>query len=274
MSLDRTALKGTSLEYINTPPRLQPWLNVDVFGPEQSGKTKFALSAPGPILHQLFGNTNEVERAIQLTLEETPGKEILLAKYLSDVPPEISRSEWDKVKKAFQAQRQRVIADMKASKAAGIRSGIWDKGNEVWETVRYEHFGRLTKVPSHLYGPANTEFADIVKLMDGLNFVLIHEDEEEWEDYKDDDGKSKRRTTGRRVRKGNEKVGYLVDVVLRTFKVPPVVVNGEVKKEVQYMYEIVESRHQKSLIGQVHEGLTFPQLAMMVKPEVNPEAWF
>lgn len=269
MAFDIAALNSRSLKVTTTRPDLLPFLTVDLYGPGKAGKSHFGLTAPGPLLHMNLGLPSELDGVIQ----HFEGKQIVEAQYRSNVAAEAKQAE---IKDLFRREQTRLVGDLQTALKAGVRSVTVDKATELWEVVRLGLFGRLDKVPAHLYGEANSTFADLLGLVPaaGANLVLIHEERDEWEDYLDDKGAERRRPSGRKLRKGNEKVEYLVDVALRSYRTPPVKdAAGTVISPVRFMNEVLDCRQNPSLIGQAFENLDFPTLAMMVKPQVPAEVW-
>lgn len=215
----------------------------------------------------MFGAKNELDGTIQKFEKD---KEILVGRYVdvteySDVTGKTG-SKGD-FKTFFGAQNDKFESAIRAAIKAGVRTVVYDKGTDLWESIRFEVFGAAATTGDYYRSIANNEWSRLVRLpiQAGRNLILIHEDDAEWGDTGelDDKGKMKRAPSGRRIRKGNEKTGFLVDVTLRAARVGS-----------RFLYEIVEAKKRPDLNGQVHEGLDFPTLAMLVKPDVSPEVWF
>jgi hypothetical protein len=262
MSIPASVLKDTGLQLAKDTPSM-PSLAVDIFGPSGSGKSHFAMTAPGPIVYSLFGAKNEIDGTVQHFENE---KEIYVGRY-TDAQEHPNKDDKSAMKKFFEAQNDRFEKATMAALRAGARTAVYDKGTDLWEAVRFEVYGAAATTGDYYRAIANNEWARLVRMVveAGKNLVLIHEDDAEWGDTgeRDDKGKPKRQPTGRRVRKGNEKTGFLIDVTLRAFR-----------DKAKFYYEIVEAKKMPHLNGEVHEGLDFATLAMMVKPKVDPAVWF
>jgi hypothetical protein len=133
------------------------------------------------------------------------------------------------------------------------------------------HFGRLMKVPGHLYGPANIEFAELVALpaARGASFIMINEQEDEWITRISADGKETRGTSGRKIRKGQDRTGFLVDASLRMVRTDPVRdKKGNQTEGVKFAAEIVECRRNPEYIGMKIDNPDFMSVRSLIKPEV------
>lgn len=241
-------------------------LVIDVWGPEGSGKTAFAASAAGK--NGLFYQTLEVRRSNDTILKAAAGLkpgELVVGEYESEVPPSVNRDNEGAVKSFFQPQLQRFKNDMNQALKLGAGAIAWDKGIDLWELIRYSHFGKLLKVMQLKYGPANSEFVDLVSLpaRSGASLIMINEEEDEWVDGPPDPttGKVTRQSSGKKVRRAQDKTGYLTDVSLRMYKV--------VKPKLKFYAEIVECKPAPEYIGLVMETPTFAEVASLVRPEIS-----
>jgi hypothetical protein len=262
VTLNLAALQGTKLQLAKDTPTM-PSLIVDVYGPSGSGKSHFALTAPGPISVSLFGAKNELDGTVQ---KFEADKEVVIGRYIDAAEQPAGGKNQNM--EFFSAQNARFEKEVQAAMKAGVRSVVYDKGTDLWESIRYANFGAAATTGDYYRTIANREWSRLVQMVvqAGKNLVLIHEDDAEWGDTGERDektGKPKRQPTGRRIRKGNEKTGFLVDVTLRAFR-----------DKAKFYYEIVEAKKAPHLNGEVHEGLDFATLAMMVKPNVDPSVWF
>lgn len=267
------ALAGTGVRPV-TDPRMEPFIVTNIFGPGQSGKTKFALEGARPLLHHLFGDPQESEGAVLATKERGPLYQSL---YTGAVPPSLFGKKEADVMAYYRPQVDRFTADVQAGVKAGIRTFVFDKGNELWESIAYAHFGKLVGVsPQVRWREPNAEFERLVRLPVAAkrNVFIIHEDEDEWADFvevKDGVTKTTRKTTGRRLCKSNDKIDYMVDVSVRAFKVP----NPDPKVGgVKFALQFTECRPRPELIGKVFDPSEgWLSYAMLIKPSVPVEAW-
>jgi len=173
---------------------------VVVQGPEKTGKTHFACTAPDPIL---LINTDQGDEGV-VTPDKFPGKEI----YIVDIQPGTelvahgdvgsAESAFDEFKKAYQWG------------LGNCRTVIWDKADQIWELARLVILGRLANVKPHHYTEVNNTFRYLIKDADkskDLNLILIHNMKEEWINEK---------FTGRLVRAGFKETGGLVHSCITT----------------------------------------------------------
>lgn len=266
-------LTGTGVRAV-TDPRLEPFIVTNIFGPGQSGKSDFAMQFR-PVLHHLFGAPQEAEAAVLRNKEKGPYYQ---AVYAGEVPLSLHGKNEKEISAFYRPQVDRFSADLAAGIKAGFRNFVIDKGNELWESIVYAHFGKLVGVtPAVRFREPNAEYERLIRsvVMAKRNLFLIHEDEDEWESYweKDKEGvlKEKRKTTGRRICKSNDKIDYMVDVSLRAFKVP----NPDQKVGgVLFRLQFTECRPRPELIGKLFDPSEgWLSYAMLVKPQVPVEAW-
>jgi len=237
-------------------------LIIDVWGPEGSGKTAFGASAAGK--RGLFYQTLEPRRSND-TLRKVVAKpgELVVGEYESEVPPTVDRTQEAKVQEFFKPQLSRFKNDLAQALKLGAGVITWDKAIDLWEVMRYAHFGKLAKVMQLKYGPANSEFVDLVSLPAryGASLIMINESEDEWVDGPPSaDGQRTRQSSGRQTRSAQSKTGYLTDISLRMFKV--------VKPSLKFYAEITECKSAPEYIDTVLENPTFAEVATMVRPDV------
>jgi hypothetical protein len=170
-------------------------------GPEKTGKTHFACTAPDPIL---LINTDQGDEGV-VTPDKFPGKTI----YIVDISPGTefvaagnegeAEKAWDEFKEAYHWGLDH------------CGTIIWDKADQVWELARLVILGRLANVKPHHYTEVNNTFRYLIKEADkakDLNLLLIHNMKEEWINEK---------FTGRLVRAGFKETGGLVQTSVTAF---------------------------------------------------------
>lgn len=273
------ALKGTGFR--QETPSLRPRLILTVDGPDKSGKTHFAYTAPGHILAQNidFGD----EGVLQKHQSRMPDglNRILPSDYNRLLPDGFDRRDLNKLKDWYRTNVvDPFIKDYKAALKAGARTIVWDTATEFWEILRLSHFGKTDKIPAQMYTAVNSEWQELVRLANDsdTNLVMLHQVKDEWESYVDGQGNEKRRTTGRQVRSGNEKIGYLVQAQLVTRYVPAKKdKRGEVREgdEARFEVEVTKCRHNPDLVGMVFTGemANFPSVAGFIVSELPPSTW-
>jgi len=172
---------------------------VTIYGDTDTGKTTFALSAPGPIA--LFNASEKIEGIVQPAARE---KEIRIYDFAADILPgspqtvaKHAATEWGKFKDA--------ITDA----MSWAKTIVVDTHSEAWELIRWARFGKLTQVKPYHYGPVNAEWMAIFKQfrnLEDVNFIGVGMIKEA---YKND------KPTGKMVQAGQKQMGYMSDVVLR-----------------------------------------------------------
>lgn len=269
-----TKLKGTSLQIAK--PDIKRAMVVSIEGTPKSGKTTLAFSLPGPIvlLNFDYGEGKPVGDALKA------GKEVMKADYNLTLPLGIDRSKADKVKDIYDPVLDRWKNDYLTVVAGKLaRTIIIDTASELWELMRLSYFGKLVKVPPHLYVQANAEYRDLIRAGKdaGINVILIHKVRDIWEDNPAGEGRRPKvdSVTGEKMteRSGFGDLGYLVDMSIRTRTVAPVVDKKTVERTVvtgtRFFTDLYEVRDDASLNGSSWEGLDLPALMGMVYPETD-----
>jgi hypothetical protein len=233
------SIAGTSFQVVK--PQIKKRLVVAVEGPEKSGKTHFALTAPGPIGFQDIdiGTEGVVEQFVA-------EKEIHLAEYALDFPFE---------QKAAELTWKQFTNDYKQLLGASVRTGIIDNASEAWDLLRVAKFGRLTQIMPHLYTTANSEFRGLLRLAykSDMNLILLHKVKKQY---------INEQFTGKYERSGFNDIGYLVQVIVETYK------DGG-----KYFLRVLACRQNPKIEGLVIEDPTFAKLGMAVFPGTGIEDW-
>jgi hypothetical protein len=233
----------------------QKRLIIQVEGHEKTGKTHFALTAPGPIAY--FGLDIGDEGVIEKFLAQ--GKEIItpddsvrvpnVVEMHVDGPKMDAAPAWEQMKRAFIA----------ACKSPQIRSIVWDTATEVWELIRLARFGKLAQVMPVQYGPVNAEMRGLIRIAydSNKNFIMLHKMKAEYVNDK---------RTGKYERAGFNDTEYIVQVNLRTIHDPE---SGE------FGIEVINARQNMTLCGQIFMGdlCAFPMLATMIMANTSPGDW-
>ena len=169
-------------------------------GHPKSGKSHFALTAPGPIAYL---DLDAVEPMVLAKFMK--GKQIFHADHSRPVL-DIDPSHDDHIKrwKEFRSTHETAVKDPK------IRTIIWDTATEVWEMCRLKHFGALSK-KSHHYGPPNAEMLSLIRMVkeqSDKNFIML---QQMTEIYENDMG------TGRYGPAGFKQVPYQANVIATAY---------------------------------------------------------
>jgi hypothetical protein len=251
-------LVGTHIRNASEIPVL-PQLTLDVWGPEHSGKSHFALTAAGSKgTFYMSTETKSLDTVIQKFAGAGP---IRVGMYESDIPHGFDRTKYDQLQAYFRKVLANVKNDYELALKLGAATVVHDKSLGIWEIMRLAAFGKLEGVTAKNYGPLNIEFADLLDRAPkyGANLILINEEQDEWGNGAD--GKS-RQVTGKKIRKGQDRTGFLVDASLRTFK-------RRTTAGIEFGMEIIEARSAPYLIGTVLTNPTFADVAMLLKPEID-----
>jgi len=230
-------------------------LIIQVEGHEKTGKTHFALTAPGPIAY--FGLDIGDEGVIEKFL--AAGKDIItpddnvrvpnVIEMASDGPRIDAVGAWEQMKKAFVA----------CCRSPQVRSIVWDTATEVWELIRLARFGKLSQVMPVQYGPVNAEMRGLIRIAydSNKNFIMLHKMKAEYVNDK---------RTGKYERAGFNDTEYIVQVNLRTIHDPE---SGE------FGIEVINARQNMTLCGQIFMGdlCAFPMLATMIMANTSPGDW-
>jgi len=173
-------------------------LIISVEGMEKTGKTTFGLTAPEPIA--LFDMDIGTDRALNKVI---PGKNVwsFCTNYRLSNDPDEWKELWSKLRKSWY--------DALSASQKDCGSVVADTFTEVYELIRLAHFGKLSNVLPHHYGPVNAELRDMINISkdSGKNVILIHKVKDEYINDK---------TTGKKKRAGFAEVGYLADINIVT----------------------------------------------------------
>lgn len=203
-------------------------LIISLSGLEKTGKTRISLTAPGPIAYMDYDQRSEG------TMEEftRSGKQVLWRTHPDgrprpySIPAEAGASDekMAEVQSIAKGEWRRFEDDFEALvNNAFVRTIVVDTATEAWELLRLASFGRLAKIPPHLYGEANGAYRRLIRLVrqqTRVNLILVHRLGNEYENVKDKGGEIKGFATGRKERKGFSETGFLADVDLTLTRNP------------------------------------------------------
>ena len=188
-------------------------VHMDIIGPEGSGKSRLALTAPGPMAY--INSDEKIEGVVQPFARQ---KRIRIATYgfiaSGDRQDDVNRASavWGKVKGWMR------------DSVNWARTTVFDTGTEGWEMCRLANFGELNPKGNRmdaLYGPVNAEFRGVFKqfrLQETANLITLHQVKDHYID-KVKDGRQVSINTGTTKRAGFKEFGYMADVVVRMNKV-------------------------------------------------------
>jgi len=200
-------------------------LIVSIEGDGGCGKSRFWMTAPGPILvidldqrmddtiqefqkdKEIYVITPEIDRKALVQAKVEHGKaQAKAGKGLtSGGPTKMSAKNYKLIEEAW----ENVVEAMEGAAKAGVKTIAWDTGDEMLELLRLARFGgRLDKIQPMEYGPVNSEHEKVIRRVRqmGMNMIITHKMKAE---YKGD------KSTGKMVRAGYSKMNYLVDLALQ-----------------------------------------------------------
>lgn len=185
---------------------------VEVYGDTGTGRTTWALSAPGPIafLHaseKIEGIIQPHATKIGPNGDGTGGVFDFGGVFIGS-DQEVAR------------QAGRVWAELTEAWYDALtwaRTLVLDTHTEAWELIRLARFGGLKPSGGRVdanYGPVNAEFRSLFKAakqQDGCNVIVIGQTKDE---YKGSGGMGQR--TGKTIRAGMKEIPFYADVIVRT----------------------------------------------------------
>lgn len=274
-----------------------------VDGLDKHGKTRFALSAPKPLVYLDF----DIGKEGVLQKEANFENGILTCKPFAFMPSEIaweiddetvrSKKVMEKAEPELTRFRETYLAAVRKpllkvnGKPLPARTLVIDTGTEAWELLRLCHLGKLTKVMAHHYTEVNSMMRDLVRAAfeSHVNVIWLHKLKAEWKD----NAEGKGRKTGTLERGGFEGMSYLVQANVIVYRVPanqteiktltwksgeglfsiPLDPRGE--NDLGFRLVVGNSRHDPSLEGLMlsNDQITFRELAQIMLPSTTEADW-
>ena len=239
---DKSFLPGFSPANVATKRRLI--MSLDAL--EGAGKTRFALTAPGPLA---FINLDE---GLEGVIEPFQTQKQI---YLCQIKLEFEGNK-DQIVKAAE---QELIKFEKAYQAAlkQARTLVIDTGTELWELMRLAAFGKLAQVMPHQYAEVNQQMTRLLKLAydKDCNLLITHRLKPEWVNDK---------RTGQYEFSGFKDIPFLVQAHARLWTDA----DG-------YHMKIGKCRQNASTVGLelTNQMIDFATLALFIFPDSSPEDW-
>ncbi len=280
------------------PPRLI--LAVD--GMDKQGKTRFALTAPKPLVYLDFdiGKEGVLEKADRSDLIVAPKPFIFRPSEVSwDLGDSAALSQEMMKRAEPELERFRKVYMHALTKPVIERNGrplkartiVIDTGSEAWELMRLVYLGKLTQVKPHHYTEVNSLMRDLVRMAydNDVNVIWVHKIKGEWSE----NAEGKARKSGTLLRAGFSDMSFLVQANLLAFRIASNVVNEQIVKwksgealfelpiaareenDLGFRLVVGNSRHDPALEGEVffNAEIDFPTVAMRMRPDVDPDAW-
>jgi hypothetical protein len=244
MAIDQFKKMGfTAAKDMKTKPRII----LSISALEKCGKTHFGLSAPGPIA--MF-NTDTGEEGV---IEKFPNKNIQIMSI-----DRVDENSADQAPKEFKRFKEAYMDVLRGNYARTI---LIDTATEIWEILRMARFGKLTQVMPYQYGPVNAEYRALIR--DAYNYdknvILLHKMKAQYINDK---------RTGEYERAGFSDTGFLVQVNAQMYRYAP-------EDGGDFAMFIRDCRQTPEIAGEELVGplCSFPFLASMVIPSVDPSEW-
>lgn len=146
-------------------------LIITVNGQPKTGKTRFLLTAPKPLVYFNFDEGFDPD---ENPMREFMGEDIQVFHRKLPVDPLGLREEnIDRYKEIWQDFEE---VHTRAMQDDSIRSIGWDSGSEIWEIARMVYLGRLTNVKSHHYTEVNARFKALTRMANEYrkNLIITH----------------------------------------------------------------------------------------------------
>lgn len=231
---------------------------VDVYGETGTGRTSFALHAPGPIA--LAHTAEKIDGIIQPFAAKKTIKTLNFGGVFSGTKEQISQ--------AANAIWMNFLAKWNVAMDDWAKTVIMDTGTEGWELIRLARFGELNPQgrTDALYGKVNAEWCSPFKRFrwqDRCNVITIHQAKDEYVDKRGPNGKTVSSRTGRTIHAGMKQMRYMADVVVR------------MEREDGVVAAIIEKGwYNGGVIGEklYDEDATFPRVMALITGD-DPTAW-
>lgn len=222
---------------------------------DKSGKTHFALTAPGPL------GVLDMDRGLEGVIDKfIPHKKIFTKSFL-DMPNK-TRDDYDERWKHFEGGFYELIEHK------DIRSIIVDTDTESWEIARLAFLGKLTQIKSHHYAQVNAAYRKLVDAAfdSDKNVIFIARHKKQYVKKRGDSDDTV--WNGTYEAAGFTELPYLVQANLRsTLEVD----DGEITSHIEF----INCRQNMALKGEVLDGdlATFPWVASYIVEGTTPEDW-
>lgn len=185
---------------------------MSIYGETGTGRTTLALTAPGPI--GLAHTAEKIDGIVQKFLDE---KVIRLVNFGGTFRGDV---------KEIADQANPIWEGMKRAWYDGIdnwaRTVVMDTDTEAWEMIRLARLGTVNPFnPSpHIWGPINGEWRSLFKHYRGQERCSVIGIGQSKDEYKTKiiKGKEVSKATGRTIRAGQKEMGYMSDVIVRTYR--------------------------------------------------------
>lgn len=221
---------------------------LSISGLEKCGKTHMALTAPGPIA--LFSTDIGEEGVIGKFISE---KDIMVMSV-----DRVDANAAEQAPKEFERFKTAYLALLRGDE---VRTIVLDTATEIWEILRMARFGRITQVMPYQYGPVNAEYRALIReaYSHNKNLILLHKMKAVYVNDK---------RTEEYERSGFSDTGFLVQINAQVYRYSKED-GGDFALFVKDCRQNPDL-NEEELVGPM---CSFPILAQMVLPEVDPSNW-
>lgn len=205
VSRPTASVSGEGFHLVNKSQASRPRLIVLAQGEEKTGKTHFALTAPGPIYYQSFNLG--LEGVVNRAGAPWADTDVMLAEY--DLSELVNGDNQDLIARSAEPVWQRYLRNQFEAIEKGATSVI-DCEDEVWELFRVARSGTV-KPEKQAYLEISPEYRRTLNafIQSDCNLIMIEKMKE---------GYSNNKPTGKKVRRGFKDAGYIAQVIVETFK--------------------------------------------------------
>jgi hypothetical protein len=241
-----------------------PGVVIEFTGLPGTGKTDLALRAPGPLVHFGF-DYHGANRCINRLIAAYPEKAKGIYSKTYAVKPRDRKVGDDEA--ASKEMRETVILpfleDYEAAIKGGMRSFVIDTLDLMKQSQVISKWGKMESNSQLGYTEINAETARLVHMAREADVVLclITRMKEEYKETRVGD-KLVSKATGKFVKSSNVAVTHAVDAWIETFT------EGK-----DFKVRIMDAKTNKVANGTVFNSPEFHDVAMALKPEVNPDVW-
>lgn len=205
----------------NLSPDDKPALGI--FGRENTGKTRLAATAPGPI--GLLALDKNSKRTFEEVARESGTHVIANDKPLISDKDAIAIALTDgdtveglaKIKATYIDVVTRTFdLGMKYAAHPDIATVVVDTSSQLFDWVLFSHFGRRNQIKPTSRGSANQDMIDFVNAMRSKNLILIHRAKEIWKStgQTDRDGAPIKEPSGKFEMEGFKNIGYFLTLMV------------------------------------------------------------
>lgn len=279
---------------------------IAVDGTDKVGKTRFALSAPKPLMILDFdmGTEGVAEARHPLVIRTSPfafrHSEVNFV--FEEDPDKRKEQEARRHKKIMRAATpvfERFYttyhkgltepALVGPHGAMKLRTMVIDTGSEAWELLRLVEFGKVTKVMPHHYTEVNAKMRDLVRaaLESDVNVIWLHQLDRQWKEGLE--GKARKTDVLERV--GFKRMANLVQANVLLYRLhkrervlkwawgeeEPIQIESPVRpnRDLGFRLHVGNCRQDPTLEGLelANEAITFRALAMMLQPGTTAADW-